>query len=144
MSSSFCFYKSCSCILYFFLQEVGIIAEYFKYVCSSQGRNIFLSILYGYKLVLQVIILAFTSLKVKVKIKGLNDAKYVAAATSVTSIVLTVILLTTYTLKDFVNVFPAVICTGLFIGTTSILGLVFVPKVRSASKFVPLAFMQCA
>ena len=90
---------------------------------------------------LQVIILAFTSLKVKVKIKGLNDAKYIAAATSVTSIVLTVILLTTYILESYVNVFPALICTGLFIGTTSILGLIFVPKVRwlvsvSASKFV--------
>ena len=121
-----------------------IITEYFTYVCGSPRRDVFLGILYGYKLVLQVIILAFTSLKVKVKIKGLNDAKYIAAATSVTSIVLTVILLTTYTLKSFVNAFPALICIGLFIGTTSILGLVFVPKVRSASKFVPLAFMQFA
>ena len=71
---------------------MGIITEYFTYVCHSLSRDVLLSILYGYKLVLQVIILAFTSIKVKVKIKGLNDAKYIAAATSVTSIVLTVIV----------------------------------------------------
>ena len=85
--------------------------------------------MYAYKLVLHVIVLAFTSLKVKVMVKGLNDAKYITAATSVTSIVLTVILFS-HTLKDFVNVYSALICTGLFIGTTSILGLIFVPKVK--------------
>ena len=119
-----------SCILHFFLQEVGIIKVYLIYVCRSLSRHIFLTILYGYKLVLQVVILAFTSLKVKVKVKGLNDGKYIAAATSVTSVVLVVILFATYTLESYANVFPALFCTGLFIGTTSILGLVFVPKVR--------------
>ena len=139
------FAKPCSFSspIFFLLQELGITTIYYTYVCNSTSRNIFLGILYGYKLVLQVVILAFTSLKVKVKIKGLNDAKYIAAATSATSIVLAVIIFTTYTLRNFVNVFSALICTGLFIGTTSILGLVFVPKVRwlvivSASKFVPL------
>jgi len=131
-------------ILYFsLLQKFAITTIYFTYICDSASRKILLGILYGYKLVLQVVILVFTSLKVKVKIRGLNDAKYIAAATSVTSIVLAVIIFTTYTLRNFVNVFPALICTGLFTGATSILGLVFIPKVRwlvsvSASKFVLL------
>ena len=80
-------------------------------------------------MVLQVIALVFAFATRKVKVKGLNDSKYIAAATYVTSIVLAVIIVATYSLKDFVNVFPALFCTGFFIGTTVILGLVFVPKV---------------
>ena len=74
------------------------------------------------------LVLAFTTRKVKVK--GLDDAKYIAAAIYVTSIVLAVIIVATYSLKDFVNAFPTLFCTGFIIGTTSILGLVFVPKVE--------------
>jgi len=70
-----------------------------------------------------------------VKIKGLDDSKYIAAAVYVTSIVLAVIIISTYSLKEFINVFAALFCTGFLIGTTFILGLVFVPKVgaRKAS-----------
>ena len=81
-------------------------------------------------MVLQIIalVLAFTIRKVNVK--GLNDAKYIAAAIYVTNIQLAVIIVSIYTLTEFVNGFVAVVCTGGFIGTTFILGLVFVPKVR--------------
>ena len=106
-----------------------MIYEYFTYVCCSTARNIFLGILYGYKMVLQVIALVLAFSTHKVKVKGLDDAKYIAAAIYVTSIVLAVIIVATYSLKDFVNVFPALLCTGFLIGTTSILGLAFVPKV---------------
>ena len=56
-------------------QELGIITHYYMYICSSTARDIFLGILYGYKMVMQVIafVLAFSTRKVKVK--GLNDAK---------------------------------------------------------------------
>ena len=106
---------------------------YFTYICSSTGRDIFLGVLYGYKMVLQIIalVLAFTIRKVKVK--GLNDAKYIAAAIYVTSIVLTVIIVSTYSLKEFINGFAALFCTGFFIGTTFILGIIFVPKVGGDS-----------
>ena len=106
-----------------------MIYEYFTYVCSSTTRNIFLGLLYGYKMVLQVIALVLAFSTHKVKVKGLDDAKYIAAAIYVTSIVFAVIIVATYSLKDFVNVFPALFCTGFLIGTTSILGLAFVPKV---------------
>ena len=94
------------------------------------ARDIFLGVLYGYKMVLQIIalVLAFTIRKVKVK--GLNDAKYIALSIYVTSIVLAIIIISTYTLTEFVNGFAALICSGGFIGTTFILVLVFVPKVR--------------
>ena len=81
-------------------------------------------------MVLQVIALVLAFSTRKVKVKGLDDTKYIAAAIYVTSIVLAVIIISNYTLKDFVNAFPALYCTGFFIGTTFILGFVFVPKVR--------------
>ena len=111
-------------------QEFGLITMYFTYICSSKARDIFLGILYGYKMILQVIALVLAFSTRKVKVKGIDDAKYVAAAIYVTSIVLTVIIVATYTLKEFVNAFPALFCTGFVIGTTVILGLVFIPKVR--------------
>ena len=80
-------------------------------------------------MVLQVIALVLAFSTHKVKVKGLDDAKYIAAAIYVTSIVFAVIIVSAYTLKEFTNLFPALFCTGFFIGTTSILGLVFVPKV---------------
>ena len=89
-------------------QELGIVTEHFMYVCSSKTRDIFLGILYGYKMILQVI--AFSTRKVKVK--GINDAKYITTATYVTSIVLAVIIVAIYSMKDFVNAFPALFCTG--------------------------------
>ena len=64
------------------------------------------------------------------KVKGLDDAKYILAAIYVSSIVLAVIIVSTYSLKDYINVYSAVFCTGFFLGTTVILGLVFGPKVR--------------
>ena len=110
-------------------QDLDIVTEYFTYVCSSTARNIFLGILYGYKMLLQVIALVLAFSTRKVKVKGLNDAKYIAAAIYVTSIVLAVIIVATYSLNEFVNAYPALFCTGFLIGTTFILGLVFVPKV---------------
>ena len=110
-------------------QDIDRITLSFTYSCSSTPRNIFLGILYGYKMILQVIALVLAFSTHKVKVKGLDDAKYIAATIYVTSIVLAVIMVATYSLKNFVNAFPTLFCTGFFIGTTSILGLAFVPKV---------------
>ena len=80
-------------------------------------------------MVLQVVALVFAFATRKVKVKGLDDSKYIAAAIYVTSIVLAVIIVATYSLREFVDWYPTLFCTGFLIGTTVILGLVFVPKV---------------
>ena len=103
--------------------------KYFIYICDTQARDIMLGVLYGYKALLQVIALVFSFSIRKVKVKGLDDSIFIAASIYVSSIVLAVIIVSTYTLKDFLNVFPVVFCTGFLIGTTVILGLVFVPLV---------------
>ncbi len=112
-----------------FWQELGIITEYCIYICDSTAHDIFLGVLYGYKMLLQIIALLLAFSIRKVKVKGLNDAKYIAAAIYVTSIVLAVIIVATYTLKDVINGFTALFCTGFLVGTSVILFLVFVPLV---------------
>ena len=115
-----------------------MVHKYFLYVCESDGQVIVYAFLYGYKGLLQVIalILAFSTRKIKVK--GLNDSKYIAAAIYITSIVLAVTTVSTYTLMDYVNVYPAVVGIGFLLGTTMILGLVFVPRVSALDSCVPL------
>ena len=65
----------------------------------------------------------------KVKVKGLDDAKWIAATIYITSIVLAIIILAVYTLNDLSNTHSAVFTGGIFIGTTFIMAFVFVPKV---------------
>ena len=105
------------------------MVNHFVYVCGSPNRNVFISILFGYKAVLQVIALIFAFCTRKVSIKGLDDSPFIIAAIYVGSIVLAVIFVSAITLNDFENAFASVYCTGFFIGTTVILLLVFVPKV---------------
>ena len=91
------------------------------------------AVLYGYKGLLTAIALLLAFRTRKVKVKGLDDSKYIAASIYVTSIVLAVIIVSTYTLRDYLNSYPAVVGMGLILGTTVILGLVFVPRVSLLS-----------
>ena len=88
-----------------------------------------MGILYGYKMLLQIIALLLAFSIRKVKVKGLNDAKYIGATIYVTSVVLAVIIVATYTLRDYIEAFAALFCTGFVVGTTVILILVFLPLV---------------
>ncbi len=116
-------------LLYQPTQDLSIVYDYYFYVCASTSRDVTLSILFGYKGVLQIASLLFAFQIRKVKVKGLNDAKYIAGAVYVTSIILAVILVSTYSLVEYVNMYPIVIGLGLLVGATTILVLNFVPKV---------------
>ncbi len=117
----------------YFVQVLGIVKNFYIYICDSSSRNITISVLNGFKAVLQVIALIFAFSIRKVKVKGLDDSPFVIASIYVTSIVLAVIFVSSITLKDYENVFAVVYCTGFCIGTTVILLLVFVPKVNESS-----------
>ena len=106
--------------------------RYFLYVCESDRQVVVYAVLFGYKGVLQVLALLLAFRTRNVKVKGLDDSMYIAASVYVTSIVLTVIIVSTYTMRDYVNAYPAVVGMGLLLGTTTILGLVFIPRVSSS------------
>ncbi|CAI7989809.1 Gamma-aminobutyric acid type B receptor subunit 2, partial [Geodia barretti] len=113
-------------------ETFGVTAErhkYSLYICESKGQVYLYAILFGYKGILQVLALLLAFRTRNVKVKGLDDSVYIAASVYVTSIVLTVIIVSTYTLREYVNAFPAVVGMGLLLGTTTIIGLVFIPRV---------------
>ena len=111
------------------MQVLGRITKNYIYICDSKARDIFLGILYGYKMLLQIIAILLAFSIRKVKVKGLDDAKYIGAIIYVTSIMLAIIIVATYSLKDVINGFAALFCTGFLVGTTVILMLVFLPLV---------------
>ena len=115
-----------------FLQLTGIRTEYCFYSCQSESDNdqIWLGVLFGYKAILQIIgtLLAFATRKVKVK--GLNDAKYIAGVIYITSIIIVVIIISFIALRKHLNALAAIYSVGYVLDATAILGLIFIPKVR--------------
>lgn len=65
----------------------------------------------------------------RVKMKGLNDSKFVAAIIYTSSIVLVVFALVKFGLRAFINVGTAITVIGILTLATIILGFNFIPKV---------------
>ncbi|CAI8043788.1 Gamma-aminobutyric acid type B receptor subunit 2 [Geodia barretti] len=108
-----------------------ITTEFYTYICNSNGRKIFLGILYGYKSLLQILSLFLAFATRRVKVKGLNDTKAVAGAVYVTSITFTVLFVSTYSVVEYINVYAAIFSVALFVGTSAILVLLYIPKMVS-------------
>ena len=98
-------------------------------MCTSDSGSIALAILFGYKVLLQIVALILAISIRKIKVKGLNDATYIISAIYVTSIGSAVLMVSTYTLNEYVSVSAAVTSSGLVIMTTTIICLVFIPPV---------------
>ena len=113
------------------LQDTETVTQFFVYVCQSQSRSITLGVLYGYKMVPQVIALVCAFSIRKIKVKGLDDAKFIAFSVYITSLVTAIVIVITYTLDDYINYYASIFCSGFFIGTTVILGLVMIPPVSN-------------
>ena len=88
-------------------------------------------VIFTYLGLLQVIgiILAIQTRKVKVKL--LNDSKYIAALIYISSIVLIIIAIIRFTLGDYINVTEVFYSGGLILATTAFLSLTFIPKMVS-------------
>jgi gamma-aminobutyric acid type B receptor len=111
-----------------------VVTRHYVYVCNSEERNATLGVLYGYKAVLQILALLLSFATWKVQIRGLDDSKPIIVATYVTSLVLAVVLVSTYTLTEYINVYATVFGVGFFLGTTLILCLVFMTKIYALYK----------
>ena len=107
--------------------------RYFVYTCNSTARDITLGVLYGYKALLHAATVVMALKTRKVKVKGLNDYREIVLATYVSSFVLVIILVFTYTVADQINLFTVLTSFSLFVGATATMVLVFVPKVTTCS-----------
>ena len=79
--------------------------------------------------VIQIFALYFAFQTRKVKVKGLNDAKYIALIVYIVGILVLINLVTTFALSEYVTVYAAIYGTCIWISATAVLGLTFIPKV---------------
>ena len=79
--------------------------------------------------ILHVVALCLAFKTRKVKVKGLNDAKYTAMVVYITTFVILLTFLVAFTLSNHITAYAAVFGGGMWIGCTTILVIIFVPKV---------------
>ena len=91
---------------------------------------VFIGLLFGYKIILQVIALYLAFRTHDIKVKGLDDTKCIITAVYITTINTVVFTMAFYALREHLNTYTAVITICIFISTTMILGLIFIPKVK--------------
>ena len=114
------------------MQELEIHKELYLYQCSSHPwiRYFISAIIYACLASLQVCALYFAFQTRKVKVKGLNDAKYTAVTVYVTTIVMLITVITTFTLSNYITAYTVIYCIGIWITPTIVLGVMFIPKVQ--------------
>lgn len=96
----------------------------------SPVQNVFIPILYGYKGLLQLIALLLAFRTPNIKVKGLDDAKFIISTVYMTTISIVLVMMASFALREYLNIYTAIITIAVFFSTIVILGLVFIPKVR--------------
>lgn len=82
------------------------------------------------KFIVQVVAVFFALKTRKVKIKAINDAKWIAIIIYVTSACLVILLATSFLLSSFLNADAGAFSAGLIILSYIVLLILFIPKVR--------------
>ena len=115
------------------LQELEIPVKFFIYQCSSHLwiRYLMQAVIIFSMMILQLCALYFSFQTRKVKVKGLNDAKYIAMVVYITTIVMFATIILTFTLSsNTITTYVTVYGIGIWISATIILAIMFVPKVQ--------------
>ena len=101
------------------------------YTCSTNAwiRQVSFGLICLYKFFLYICALYFAFRLRKIRFKGLNDGKYIAAFVYTTSVVLAVVFISSVSLSQYLNMCAAIFSFGLWFVNSSVLGLLFIPKV---------------
>ena len=100
------------------------------YIYDPLTNKVFIGLLYSIKVLFQLIAMLLALCTHDIKVKGLDDAKYIIAAVYITTINLLLAAMTTYTLAENLYIYTTTIFIFIFFSTTLILGVVFIPKAR--------------
>ena len=111
------------------MQDVRNVTENFIHICRSTEQRIAVGILSIYKGLLQLVAFILAIWTQRIKIKGLNEAKFIIAAVYASSFGLILATLTHFTLVEYENVHAVLFAFALGFSGTAILGLLFIPKV---------------
>lgn len=111
------------------MQDVRHVTEHFIHICRSTGQRIAVGVSSFYKIVLQLVAFILAVRTQRIKIKGLNEAKFIIAAVYASSLGLVLATLTHFALVEYENVHAVLFAVALGFSATAILGLLFIPKV---------------
>ena len=102
------------------------------FVCTNMRAVIWIAITFGYKALLQLgaIFMAFTTRKVN--IKGLNDTREIYAIIYTNTLIITVLIVTEFALKNHREAYIALYGLAIFAEATLFLALTFIPKVHTS------------
>ena len=104
--------------------------EFRVWQCSADNNTkIVVAIIFCYLILLQVAAIVLAIQTRRVKIKVLNDSKYIIALIYISSITVLVIGVVQFVLGAVININELIVSGAFFIATTSFLSLTFVPKV---------------
>ena len=103
--------------------------NYMVYQCSTSTGSTWIIIRFVYLALLQLIGIILAIQTRKVKIKVLNDSKFIAALIYISSIVLLLIAIVQFISGNVININELIFSGGIIVITTAFLGLVFIPKV---------------
>lgn len=114
--------------------ESNVLVEHYNLVCEGKKSIIWIGVMFFYIIATQLVAVYLAFRTRKVKIKALNDAKYLAFIIYSSTVTITVMIIGAISLRDFLNADAAVFSTGVLLFTSLILGLLFVPKMVSLYK----------
>ena len=106
-----------------------VSTDHMIYLHESPVHKVLVGILYGYKGIIQLIALIMAFRTRDIKVKGLDDAKYIISTVYITTVGIVITTVTLYVLREYLNISTATLTLTIFFSTTVILGLVFIPKV---------------
>lgn len=113
------------------MQELGVRELYSVWVCytSSYATSYVDLILMAYTVILQIVAIVLCFQTRKVKVAALNDSKFVATIVYLSSIILFMLILATFTLRGHVNIGNGVIIGGILTLASVFLSLTYIPRV---------------
>ena len=111
------------------LQVARRITEYCIHICRSTPERIAVGVLSTYKIILQLMALVLAIHTQRVKVKGLNDSKYIIAAVYASSLGLLLAIITHFFVIEYLQVHAVLFAISLGFSSTAILGFIFIPKV---------------
>ena len=117
----------------YLIQILEIQTDNFFYQCSSHPwiRYSIQVTIYSCLGILQLWALYFAFHIRKVKVKGLNDAKYTAITVYFTTIAMLLSVITTFVLSKYINAYAIIYGLCTWATPTIVLGVLFIPKVYS-------------
>ena len=103
--------------------------EYYNLQCISESGLIWVALLFGYKVMLQISGMVLAFLTRKVEVKGLNESREVQVVMIITTPIVVAALVLRLVLSDYLNVVGTVYALGVSLTGGTALSIIFIPKV---------------